>query len=197
MLRFISYLGDYATAASYFAQLAHLYAQDGWAHLELSMLNMYANCLKHMNQNEDYIRVGLKIVAKITREHTPKFPGTLETKTPSLTDLVSASVAITHQLTVPMGDYFGNINMDPHIRLYEDHDGFCLQLVLTNLTSDVIEAQEVRVKLVPINEDHQTELWLVAINITFRSRSIVSISVGTNVCKILFFWEAFAHGIRL
>lgn len=151
------------------------------------MLNMYAHCLEHMNQNEECIRIGLKIIAKSTLEHTPTFPGTLEKKTPSLTDLISASAAITRQLTVPLGDYFSNISVDPHIRPYEDHDGFCLHLLLTSLTTDAIKAQEVRVKLVSVDEDHQMELWLVATNVTLRSQGIVSISVGTKVCKILLF----------
>ena len=185
MLRFTSHLGDYATAASYFAQLAHLYAQDSWTRLELNMLNMYARCLQHMNQNEEYIQIGLKIVAKLTLEHTPKFPGMLGKNVSSLTNLISASAAIKHRLTVPMGDYFGSISVDPHIHPYEDHDGFCLRLVLANLTSDAVKAQEVRVKLVPVDEDHQPELWLDATNVTFGSQGTVSISVGTKVCKIL------------
>lgn len=197
MLRSISRLGDYATAASYFAQLAHLYAKDSWTHLELNMFNMYAHCLKKMNQNEEYIRIGLKIVAKSALEHTPKIPGTLEKKASSLTDLISASAAIAQQLTVPMADYFGNINVDPHIRPYEDHDGFCLQLLLTNLTSDDIEAQEVRIKLVTVDEDHQTELWVVAEEVLLIPQGIVSISVGKKVCKILRFSSSFAHGVRL
>lgn len=189
MLRSISRLGDYATAASYFAQLARLYAQDGWIRLELNMLNMYAHCLKHMNQNEDYIQIGLKIVAKLTLDHTPKFPGIWGEKTSSLTDLISASAAITHRLTVPMGDYFGSISVDPHIHPYEDHDGFCLHLLLANLTSDAIKAQEVQVKLLPVDEDYQTELWLAATNATIGSQGTVSISVGTKVCKILPFFQ--------
>lgn len=191
MLKLTSHLGDYATAASYFAQLAHLYAQDSWTRLELNMLNMYAYCLKHVNQNEDYIQIGLKIVAKLNLEHPTQFLGTLGKKTSSLTDLISASAAITHRLTVPMGDYFGCISVDPYVRPYGDHDGFYLQLLLTNLTSDAVKAQEVRVKLVPVDEDHQTELWLVTTNVTLRSQGAVSISVGTKVCEILLFIEIY------
>ena len=188
MLIFNSHLGDYATATSYFAQLAHLYAQDSWTHLELNMLDMYAHCLKYMSQNEEYIRIGLKIVAKLSLEHTSRFSRTLERKTLSLTDLISASATITHQLTVPMRDYFDNIHVDPYIHQFEDHDGFCLHLLLASLTSDAIVAQEVRVKLVPADEDHQSELWLVATNITLSSQGNVTVSVGTKVCKIFFFF---------
>ena len=187
MLKSISHLGDYATGASYFAQLAHLYAQDGWTRLELNMLNMYAYCLKQMNRHEEYIQVRLKIVAKLYLQHTPQLLETFGKKTSSLTDLLLASAALTHQLTVPMGDYFGSISVDPYVRPYEDHDGFCLHLLLANLTSDAIKAHEVRVKLIPVDEDHQTELWLVTTDVTLKSQGPVSITVGTKVCENLYF----------
>lgn len=189
MLKPISHLGDYATAASYFAQLAHLYAQDGWTRLELDMLNMYAYCIKQMNRHEEYIQISLKIVAKLNLQHTPQLLETFGGKTSSLTDLISASAALTHRLTVPMGDYFGSISVDPYIRLYEDHDGFCLHLLLANLTSDAIKAHEVQVKLIPVDEDHQAELWLVTTDVTLRSQGAVSITVGTKVCDNLHFVE--------
>lgn len=191
MLKLTSHLGDYATAASYFAQLAHLYAQDGWARLELNMLNMYAYCLKQMSQHEEYIQIRLKIVAKLNLEHAPQFLGTSGKKTSSLTDLLSASAALTHRLTVPMGNYFGSISVDPYIRPYEDHDGFCLQIRLANLTSDAIKAQEVQVKLIPTDEDHQTELWLGTTDVNLRSQGAVSIIVGTKVCENLDFVQIF------
>lgn len=163
------------------------------------MLNMYAHCLKQMNHNEEYVRVGLKIVAKLLLENctTSKFRGALEKKAASLTELVSASTAILKQVTVPMQDYFGNINVDPYARPYDDHDGFCLQLQLTNLTSDTIKVQVVRIKLITVDEDHHSELWLTADNDTLIQPGIVAISVGTKVCKILLSSSPFAHGARL
>lgn len=149
------------------------------------MLNMYAHCLKELNQREEYVQAGLKIVGKLVLEDctTSRIQGPLERKASSLTDLISASAAIEKQLTVPMQDFFGNIYVDPYARPYDDHDGFRLQLQFTNLTSDVIKAQQVQIKLVN-TEDHHSELLLVADNVTSIQSGVVSILVGTQVCEL-------------
>lgn len=163
------------------------------------MLNMYTHCLKQMNHHEEYVRVGLKIVAKLLLENrtTSSFRGALEKKAASLAELISASTVILRQVTVPMQDYFGNIKVDPHVRPYEDHDGFCLQLQVTNFTSDTIKVQMVRIKLITIDEDHHSELWLTADKDILIQPGIVAISVGTKVCKILLSSRPFTHGARL
>ena len=186
-LRSISLLGDYAAAASYYAQLAHLYAKDCWTHLELNMLNMYAHCLKQINQNEEFVRIGLKIVAKLAIENrtNSRNRDTLERKAPSLADLIVASTTLAKQLTVPLHDFFRNITVDPYVRPYNDHDGFYLQFRLTNLTSDVIEAQSIRAKLTSIDEGHPAELWVVADKVTLIQPGITVISLGSKVYMIL------------
>ncbi len=184
---------------SYFSQLAHLYGKASWTHLELNMLNMYAHCLKETNQNEEYVRVGLDIVAKLVLDNDAMadIQNTLERKSSSLTELIAASSTIDQQVIVPMQDFFGDIDVDPYIRPYDDHDGFRLQIQVTNLTSDGIEAQEVRIKLVTVEEEHHSELWLAAGNVTTIQPGTVAISVGAKVCKILHFSSSLAHESRL
>ena len=142
------------------------------------MLNMYTHCLKQMNHHEEYVRVGLKIVAKLLLENrtTSSFRGALEEKAASLAELISAST---------------------HARPYEDHDGFCLQVQVTNFTSDTIKVQVVRIKLITIDEDHHSELWLTADKDILIQPGIVAISVGTKVCNILLSSRPFTHGARL
>jgi hypothetical protein len=192
-------LGDYTTALSYFSQLAHLYGKASWSHLELNMLNMYAHCLKETKQNEEYVRIGLEIVAKLVLENDAmsNIQNTLERESSSLTELIAASRTIDKQLTVPMQDFFGDIDVDPYTRPYDDHDGFRLQVQVTNLTSEGIKAHEVRIKLVTVEEEHHSELWLTADNVTMIQPGTVAISVGTKVCKILHYSSSLAHGIRL
>jgi hypothetical protein len=151
----------------------------------MNMLNMYAHCLKELNQMEEYVQAGLKIVGKLVLEDctTSRIRGTLDRKASSLTELISASTAIDKQLPVPMQDFFGNIYVDPYARSYDDHDGFCLQLELTNLTSDVIQAQLVQIKLVNA-EDHHLGLLLVADHVTSIQPGVAAILVGTKVCKL-------------
>ena len=66
-------MGDYNAAVSYIHKLATFYAKDDWNTLEMSMLRMYAQCLQKTNRDEEYVRVGLKIVAKVVRENKNLF----------------------------------------------------------------------------------------------------------------------------
>ena len=184
-LTFSSYLGDYSVAASYFHQLAPFYAKDHWGSIEMSMLNMYAECLKHMGRNEEYIQVGLKMVTKLVREKEAPFiiqPND-GPKPLSLLNLISASRSLIEPISVAMNQYFRNITVDPHLHYFKDHDGFQLQLRLRNCTLEAIEAHQIQVQIIGMEEEHHSELWLTVEGLRVLEPGIVTILLGIKVCK--------------
>src|SRR6266536_6553729 len=58
------FLQDYGAAASYFYRMTPFYGEGGWTQVELSMLVMYAECLKELQRKEEYVRVVLKLLSK-------------------------------------------------------------------------------------------------------------------------------------
>lgn len=182
-----SHRGDYSVAASYFHQLAPFYAKDDWGSLEMSMLKMYAECLKNMSRDEEYIQVGLKIVAKLVcKKEAPVSIQPIDgPKTLSLSDLISASRSLGEPISVSLNRYFRNVVVEPYLHHSTDHDGFHLQLRLCNCTLEAVEAQQIQVQIISIEEEHHSELWLTPEGFHVLEPGMVTILLGTKVCKKL------------
>ncbi len=151
------------------------------------MLNMYAQCLKKRNRHEDYIRVGLKIVAKPVLEgpayfniHSYGAPKSL-----SLSDLINASKLLKEPFAASIDKYFDDISIDPYPRHYNDHDGFRLQLRLRNRTLQAVKAQEIRVRITSLEDEHQADLWLAAEGVHLLKPGEATIVLGTKVSDSL------------
>lgn len=56
--------GDYGAAASYFHRATPFFGESGWSLLELSMLVMYARCLRELDRKESFVQVVLKLLTK-------------------------------------------------------------------------------------------------------------------------------------
>lgn len=176
-------MGDYSAAVSYFHKLAPFYAKDDWSNLEMSMLRMYAQCLQKTNRDEEYVRVGLKIVAKVVRESKNLFKvqQNIVSKALGLSDLIFASRSLGEPISVSIDNYFGDISLDPYPQHYKDHDGFRLQLRLRNRTSQSLEAEQIRVQIVSLEDHHQSSLWLAAEGVHILAPGAATILVGTKV----------------
>ena len=158
-----SFLKDYTAAASYFHQLAPFYAKNDWSHLELSVLEMYAQCLKRLDRNKEYIDTALQILAKTVQcRRTISQHPTLERASGHLGDLISESRSLNDFISIPMDSYFGDIYLEPFLRHYESHDGFQLLLCFQNLVPETFEAQKIRVRIATVEKEPRYEIWLAA-----------------------------------
>ena len=168
-----SQLKEYDVAASYFRQLAPFYAKDEWSNLEIVMLNMYAECLGHLQKTEDYVRVASRALAKMVQNSfgAIREPGTgsadlLRTAhnpsytTVSLEDIIAASTSLEQPVSVPMDQYFDHVGLDKYIYHFSDQDGFELLLKFRSLLPGSFEAQSIRVRLTSAGEEQCPELWL-------------------------------------
>ena len=137
------------------------------------MLNMYAECLSHLQRTEDYVRVALRAVAKMaqnssgaTGEPRKGSPDLLSTapnpdyKPVSLKDIMAASTSLEQPVSVPMDQYFDHVTLDKYLQHASDHDGFTLLLKFKSLLPGSLEAQSIRVKLTSAGEEPCSDLWL-------------------------------------
>ena len=168
-----SQLKQYDVAASYFRQLAPFYAKDEWSNLEIVILNMYAECLSHLQRLEDYVRVASRALAKMVQNQmgatgeprigsadllsTDQNPSWI---TVSLRDIVAASTSLEQPVSVPMDQYFDHVVLDKYIHHFTEHDGFALFLKVRSLLPGTLEADSVRVRLTSVGEEQSSELWL-------------------------------------
>lgn len=170
-----SLLEEYEVAASYFRQLAPFYAKDDWSDLEMLTLDLYAQCLHHLERNEDYVRIGLKMMAKTIRRkatigwhsqtHSMKLSNRRQppqSATGSLSGILSTSNLLKEQISLPMDTYFDRIDMGRYVRHSLDDDGFQFPLVLRSLFPESFLAESVRVQILSVEEDQRSELWLYA-----------------------------------
>ncbi|KAI9803994.1 MAG: hypothetical protein M1833_000275 [Piccolia ochrophora] len=154
--------GDFGASASYFGRLAPSYAESGWDAVQHSMWKTYAACLKRLNRKGDYVRVLLEILAKsaVDPEAETSLAHGLATGDSLFGDLLSNSNDLPYQITVPLEKLFGSIKVMPHIRHFDDKDGFQVQLCLRYMLPHHIQVQTAKVCLKGVGINHGRELWL-------------------------------------
>lgn len=180
---------DYSNAASYFHQLASFYYNNDWARLELPMLDMYAQSLKNLSRTQEFIRAGLQILAKATRQgpmsfftkqDTPHVPGGFGHY---LRDIIKASESLEGTISAPLGRHFGNVSLEPYIQHFKERDGFQLSLELESLMPEAFEAHSIRVKLVSVNEEQRCNIWLGTETRVYLRQGPNRVIIQTTVCS--------------
>lgn len=196
--------GEYFSAACYFHEMAPFYGRNCWDTLEGSVLELYARSLKKLEKNDDYIRILLKLLAKYAGhiKSKPKFTtsgkrisGIRTSTTLSgkrglvsdyVEDLVKSSQTLQSEITIPLSDLFGDVEVSPTVGHYEDRDGFKLHLSLRFLLSKDIKVDSIKVHLTNSGAA-QGELWLEnSEGITVKS-SPTKITLHSSVSSSPFF----------
>ncbi|KAJ5753030.1 hypothetical protein N7520_009947 [Penicillium odoratum] len=164
--------GDYETAASYFHQMAPFYGSKLWTVLEGTMLELYARCLKELNRHEDYVRMVLKLLSKYAsysqsqlsdRQRALSTPTSIlgqEQLSGYVSDLFQGLGCLQKDVTTSLVDFFADLQIDPAIRLYDDKDGFQIQMALRFLLGPQIEINSIKIRLVSASSSQNSEHWI-------------------------------------
>ena len=164
--------GDYESAATYFHQMAPFYGSKFWVVLEGTMLELYARCLKELKRNEDYVRMMLRLLSKFaaysqsqlsTRQRALSQPSSIldqDQLSGYVSGLFEGLGALQKDVTAPLLDFFADLHVDPAIRLYDDKDGFQIQMGLRFLLGQQIDIDSIKVRLVSANSSQSSEHWL-------------------------------------
>jgi tetratricopeptide (TPR) repeat protein len=184
---------DYSTAASFFHQLVPFYADSHWLMLEGTILELYARCLKELKQNEEYVRIVLRLLsryASYTQSTLTKrqkmtvaltSPSVRSAVHPYIEDLLQASTGLQKECAVPLTDFFGDIEVDPEIRHYEDKDGFQLLLRLRFFLDKDIKIGSLKIRLVNGTGPLSNEVWLEHLEDVLIKSSSTKLLIGSSV----------------
>lgn len=194
--------GDYEAAASYFHQMAPFYGSKLWVVLEGTMLELYSRCLKKLNRSEDYVRMMLKLLAKFatysqsklsSRQKSLSIPTSLvqqEQLSGYVADLFEGAKDLQKDVTASLVDFFADLQVDPAIRLYDDKDGFQIQLSLRFLLGPQIDIDSVKVRLVSASSSQTVEHWIEgSTNFTIKSTT-TKILIDSSVRSLSMFIHA-------
>lgn len=194
------YLKDFAAAASYFYRMTPFYGDGGWAEVELSMLIMYANCLRELQRKEEFVRVVLKLLSKaalvekerLRRKSAFKLGGgnigqeddvPVENYLPELLDITKT---LQHEVRVPLHDFFGHVEVDSTVRYHPEMDSMGLQLRLQYLLPDELNIDKAKVRIVPLSGEATREIWLETEGGASLKRGLVKLSLQSNVSWVLY-----------
>lgn len=187
---------NYATAASYFKQLAAFYAATNWKAQEGNMLELYARCLEKLGRKEEFVHAFLELLGKYTSmTQRSKHKNRRELGLPSdpnaaqyMHEVFTTTRLLPKTFIVPLQDFFTAPTIDPQIMHFDDKDGFQLQLSLRYLLADTIRIDCVRVRLLNTSGIENNELWLESAgplevqgsSTTFTLESFVSLLPQSN-----------------
>ncbi|KAL4790058.1 trafficking protein particle complex subunit 10 [Aspergillus venezuelensis] len=176
---------DYGAAASYFHQIAPFYGSKRWTILEGIMLEMYARCLKELNRNEEYVKMMVRLLAKYAAHTQSQLSSREKTLDASsvfagealvseyVEELFKGSAASQKEISAPLADFFGDLNVKPGILHYTDKDGLQLQLYLRFLLGRQIDVDSIKIRLVSANSSvSSSEHWIeTSSKVTIKSSS--------------------------
>lgn len=183
------YLRDYAAAASYFYRMTPFYGEGGWDQIEMSMLFMYTNCLRQLKRNDEYVRVALKLLAKLAAIEKDKRIQKRVSRAGlwqeysmdgQLTDLMAIIAELPHEINVPLHNFFANAEIDGSIKFHDEQDSFALVLKIRYLLTDELTVDKARIRLVPTAGSHGREIWLESSAPQVIKKGTVRLQVQSN-----------------
>lgn len=190
------HLRDYAAAASYFYRITPFYGETGWAEIELSMLVLYADCLKKLQRKEEYVRVVLKLLHKAAAAENQRMRNKSAFKfgyinnfddeaivptEPYLKELLQITKSLHHDIQVPLENFFGNVEVDGTPKYHPEKDSYMLQIRLRYLLQEDLIIEKAKIKIGLVGNGASKDLWLETEGSVLMKPGIVTLVVQSNV----------------
>ncbi|KAG7284004.1 hypothetical protein NEMBOFW57_010362 [Staphylotrichum longicolle] len=187
------HLGEYTEAAFYFYRVIPFYGESGWSLLELSMLVMYARCLKELEKLDDYVNKALRQLLckaaaaerdRLQQKSRFRLGFTSSTQYPEksaisgfMTDLLAVSASLEKDVRIPLTSLFCDLGLDGPPFYDDGQDSFSLFLDLHSLSVDEFEASSVSVRISSPAAGGNKEIWL-------QTKGPVTIRPGPNKVRV-------------
>jgi hypothetical protein len=184
----------------YFGRMASLFAESRWNTVETTMLKMYARCLKKLNRKDEYVRTLLDLLAKSAASRMSFKTTSKRASANDISDmprdwlnddkvdttgvfgeLINYSQQLPYDVTVQMSKYFGDTSVEPHVRHYDDKDGFQLRLQFRHVLEDEVEIKAVKIRLVSANSTTGKDIWLESSGPMQLQKGLSRLWLGCNV----------------
>jgi hypothetical protein len=190
------HLKDYAAAASYLYRTTRVFGEDGWAEVELSMLVLYADCLKQLQRKEEYVRVVLKLLEKSAVVENEKFKhktalrlGSMDSlknepsisTEPYLGELLQITKTLQNEVQVPLQNFVGQIEVDSTPKYHPEKDSYALRIRLRYLLPEDLTVEKASVKIGHFGGDSHRDLWLESEGSVKLKQGMATIVVQSNV----------------
>lgn len=163
------------------------------------MLDIHAQCLQKLNKLDDYVRIALKLLAKVVQmkrqalsDKTARKPHST-TRQDHLTrntdkylkDLLRISKKLEQPVTALLTDFFSEISIRPYLEHFESKDGFRVAIDIGNVMLDGIYIQRLQLRLLSADEGLGREVWLSSEGSVKmdRHRSRTTVFVTSTVCN--------------
>ena len=157
---------------------------------------MYAQCLRKLERVEDNVQVSLKLLGKLVQRDRrawgleKRLPSLMSRSVPStsstskiLQDLLSNSMKLSTVVRAPIDKHFQDATLSPYLRHLPNHGGFELDLVIRQHMTDVLEINEIKVKLASVAEKAVSETWLQSRGTIKLQRGKSSVPLVSSVCS--------------
>ncbi|EFQ35564.1 hypothetical protein CGRA01v4_10881 [Colletotrichum graminicola] len=169
------HLGEYGPAASFFYMTTPFFGENSWSLLELSMLVMYSRCLKELQRKDEFIRVGLKLLAKAAAAENEKLQrrkrlslgARSEIQYPDksaiagfLDDVLSVAKTLSNEVRVPLGHFFTQVEVVGPPEYHTGRDCFSLTVKLHSLLMDDLSLEKATIRLSRTTPGGAKEVWL-------------------------------------
>ena len=161
------HLGEYAEAASYFYQSIPFYGEGGWNLLELSMLVVYAKCLKQLKRVDEYVNKALRQllckaaakererVARKSQMSKRRSAESGEVAVPAawapikgfLADMLEISRSLEKVVRIPLMNFFCDAEVEGQPVFDEGQDSFSVVLKMRSLLVEEFEADSISMRI--------------------------------------------------
>ena len=172
---------------------------------------MYTQCLRKLGRIEDDVQVSLKLLARLVqRDQRAPGPGkrlpevTLNKyvqsttgKSKVLRDLLSNSKNLSTPVRVPIDRYFEDATLSPYLRHLQNHGEFELDLAMCQDMTNVLDINEIKVKLTSVAETTVSEIWLQSRGITRLQRGKSTVPLVSSVRNVPRLLSIFTNLSRL
>lgn len=193
------YLKEYRAATSFFCQTTPFFGDSGWSWLELSMLVMYAHCLKEIKSKE-YVRVALKLLTKACgseeewwrrmSSNKAKARRIKEEDLPDMTaiskvvgDISELATATPADAKMPLMNFLTDVELAGPPSYHDSRDSCELSIVLRSLLPGDLKVDSVALRVsCTSNDGPLKQLWFKAGGGNVLSRGSNTLKVECKVC---------------
>ncbi|KAK4213144.1 trafficking protein particle complex subunit 10 [Rhypophila decipiens] len=173
------HLKDYKEAADYFHQTLPFYGRRGWTLLEISMLIMFARCLKKLRKYDEYVNIAIRQLLfkaaaaererleqkshlRILKTSDTKYPETSAIKG-FLGDMLEISQSLDKEVRIPLDNYSTEVELDGAPVYDEGKDSFSLFVNMRSLLVDEFTADKISLRMVNSSSAlGGREIWLTS-----------------------------------
>lgn len=163
--------GDYGASASFFHRSTPFFGESGWSLLELSMLVMYARCLRELDRQESFVQVVLKMLTKAAAakaeyasrasfKGVQRGRGDFSAVRGFVGALLEAAGGLPREVVVPLSSFFLRVDVCGAPRYTEGSDRVEVDIEVDSLLEEELPVEKAGLRLACVDGGPMKEIKL-------------------------------------